>query len=342
MKIKLISVLILILLFMSSITFAKTNAISVFEYQKMLGVGIDVNWCNFKKYEKLAYYWHKKGINLPLIFKKRGFDNVRIRVKGNVISNKWLLNLLRIEVNDCIKANIIPIIAYSADKFKKHPSEKTMEDVVNWWLEIAKIFKNYPYILSYDIIIEPGKKLKKRNDLLNELYKKVVEEIHKVDRDRIIFIAPNRLSNPYMLPRLEVPKDKYVMVEWHFFAAGPSKTNPRKKWTTGTHSEKENIIKAINFAYKWSKKHHIPTWVGAWMPSNYNKNRHQHKYTPMGCQTGGDYTIKEQIKFTSFLSRELEKRGIPYDINADNKFFNIRTLKWCRSKEKVLNTILNP
>ena len=342
MRLKLLVIFVIVITFATINSYAQTKAISVYEYQKMLKVGIDVNWCNFKKYEKMAYFWHKKGINLPLIFKKRGFSNVRIRISGDVTENKRLLNLLKIEVNDCIKAKMIPIIAYAASDFKEHPSRKTMREVINWWLTVAKTFKNYPYTLSYDIIIEPGKKLKRKNWLLNELYAKVVKSIRKIDKQRIIFIAPNKLSSPYMLDKLKVPKDKFLMVEWHFFAAGPSKTNPRKKWTTGTQQEKMNIIKAIDFAYNWSKKHNIPTWVGAWMPSNYNKNKHHHKLTPMGCQTGGDYTIDEQIKFASFLSCELKKHNIPYDINADNKFFNLKTLKWCKSKEKLLDVILNP
>ncbi|KGG79391.1 hypothetical protein Y919_12475 [Caloranaerobacter azorensis H53214] len=69
------------------------------------------------------------------------------------------------------------------------------------------------------------------------------------------------------------------MAEWHFYASGPSKTNKRKLWTIGTEEEKQLITNKINIALEWQKNAGIPTWVGAWLPSNYND--------------GNDYSISE-------------------------------------------------
>ena len=64
----------------------------------------------------------------------------------------------------------------------------------------------------------------------------------------------------------------------------------------------------ICLAQEWSKKTSIPTWVGAWIPGNYNK--------------GNDYTIAEQEAFAAFVSSELSKAKIPFAINSDTKFYD--------------------
>ena len=97
------------------------------------------------------------------------------------------------------------------------------------------------------------------------------------------------------------PWDYIYMAEWHFYASGPSKTNKEKLWTTGTEKEKQIIIDKINLELDWQKKTGIPTWVGAWMPGNYND--------------GNDYSVEEQAVFAKFVSSELEKAKIPFAVN---------------------------
>ena len=53
------------------------------------------------------------------------------------------------------------------------------------------------------------------------------------------------------------------------------------------------------------------TWVGAWMPGNYNK--------------GGNFTVQEQVGFASFMTRCLNGANIPHSINTDDKFINIES-----------------
>ena len=86
------------------------------------------------------------------------------------------------------------------------------------------------------------------------------------------------------------------MAEWHFYAAGPSKTNEKKLWTTGTPAERQLVQSKIDKALQWQRETGIPTWVGAWMPGNYND--------------GNDYTLDEQLAFASFVAQALEDASI--------------------------------
>lgn len=186
---------------------------------------------------------------------------------------------------------------------------------------IAKTFKNYPYNnLSYNLIIEPGKNLSKwklkNNWILNDFYKKVYNKIRNIDKYRILIWGPNRLSNPFYLPRTWYPdNDKYIIAEWHMYAAGPKS------------DYKEMIPEKTLFAYNWSKKHHIPTWVGAWMPGNYNH--------------GNNYTINKQIQFSKYMIYYLKQYNIPFAINADQQFYNIKKKKWRKDRMSLLKTIIN-
>ena len=306
-----------ILIFLTTV-FALTNI----EYQKQLGVGIDTNWVLFPK--EMKYY----TFQIPKDFKEKGFDTIRLRfdfyikkhnkiVKRKLSEKKYIAKIKKV-INDCLRNHLNVVLANGACNFKYYADKKSENILLKHWELIAKEFKNYPYVLSYDLIIEPGKNLSrhklKNNWILNDFYKKAYKEIRKIDTKRIIMWAPNRLSNPFYLPKTWYPKsDKYIMAEWHMYAAGPKK------------DYKKMIIKKTKFANKWSKTHKIPTWVGAWMPGNYNH--------------GDTYNINEQIKFSKFMIDTLKKYHIPFAINADQKFYDIKEKKF-KYRLSVLNVII--
>jgi hypothetical protein len=322
-------ILLLLILFVSSnscktkkSTAIQSHTIKPEKYQKMLGTGIDVNWAQFNKIIK------KYTAKVPADFKKAGFNHVRIRVKGT--AGKFILSHLNKIVDDCLKNNLIPIIAYTADDFKKQPDETNRDAVIQWWKTVSTYFKDKSPLLSFDIIIEVTDRLNRKPDKLNDLYEKVVREIRKTNPYRIIFISPVLRSAPEKLQFLTIPTtaNGYLMAEWHFYASGPSKTNPKKLWTTGTNAEKQLIKNKIDTALNWQQKTGIYTWVGAWMPGNYNK--------------GNDYSVEEQVSFAQFVTCQLKKAQIPFAINADIKFYDFDTYQWNSYRKKVLQAILQP
>ncbi len=329
----------------SNIEEAKNNVdkeyITPIAYQQMLGVGMDVDWVKTDDGRESAKLARAEGINVPKLFKKRGLDHVRIRVKEDVLSDDGLLDEIEALVDESLASGLIPIVAYQAREFKDNPnSNETLNHVKAWWKKVARRFKNKSYKLSYDLIIENTGAVKKANDRLNLLYKEVTETIHEIDENRILIIAPNKISNPYELDNLIIPQpDDFIMVEWHFYAAGPKKDNPKKQWTTGTKEEKKLIIDKIDYAFSWSKEHHIPTWVGAWMANNYNDINREATFTD-GAPAGGEYNITEQKAFALFMVQQLHMAQIPYAINSDTKYFDRQNNIWYDSVSEVLDVIL--
>ena len=83
--------------------------------------------------------------------------------------------------------------------------------------------------------------------------------------------------------------------------------------------------KSIKVAVDWQKETGIYTWVGAWMPGDYNK--------------GDNYSVKEQTEFASFMTQQLDKYGVPFAIVADDKFYDYKAEQWISKYKDLLNTI---
>ncbi|MGN0355969.1 MAG: glycoside hydrolase family 5 protein [Muricoprocola sp.] len=303
----------------SAATVTTTQPISPWTYQKMLGYGMDVDWSKTKSGRE--YYSTEACRN----FKKSGISHVRIRVMDNISSE--LFKSLDKQIDDCLDNGLIPIIAYQADAFINAPTEANIKKVVSWWSSVAKRYQDKSYLLSFDILIEATDELNKQPEKLNELYECVVTEIRKTNPYRIIMISPRLRSDAAYLSELKIPTDSngYLMAEWHFYASGPSKSNERKLWTTGTDKERKLITDKIQLAVQWQKKNNIPTWVGAWMPGNYND--------------GNDYTVSEQVVFASFMKQQLTEVGIPFAVNSDTKFYDREKNSWIESMQPVFECI---
>lgn len=320
-------------------------AISPTVYQTMLGVGMDVDWLKTGKGRKYATKSRNEGTNIPLLFKQRGFDHVRLRVKEynltSVFQTTGMTLLAEIEavVDECLGADLIPVLAFQAHDFKLDPTSDIEKNrVADWWDTVAKQLVSKDFNLTYNLLIETTDEVKKNNDDLNDLYQKVRDKIRETDSARILIIPPNKISDPFELNKLVVPIDDYMMVEWHFYAAGPKRDNEKKQWTNGTESEKGLITDKVLFADSWSMNESIPTWVGAWMPSNYNDGGPGG--TPQGYPTGGDYNISEQVVFATFMSQTLQAYDIPHAINSDTKFFDRIDNVWYPEMKPVLDAII--
>lgn len=291
-------------------------------YAALLGKGMDVDWARFRN--------SMEGYSQETVkdFKEVGLSHVRIRVKDDL--SPQLFEVLDQRIADCLEFGLIPILAYQADEFKLDPSAANQEKMVEWWRQAAEHYQDYPHLLSFDILIEATDAVNQQPEALNRLYEAAVTVIRGTNPTRIIFISPRLRSAPEYLSELEIPTahNGYLMAEWHFYASGPDKTNPLKKWTTGTEQEKQLIIDKIQSALSWQKQAGIYTWVGAWMPGNYNK--------------GDDYLVKEQVIFAKFTASQLDQAGIPYAINSDIKFYDYTTSNWIDEMFPVLQAVLVP
>jgi Cellulase (glycosyl hydrolase family 5) len=255
-----------------------TRVYSTAQYQSMLHVGMDVDWLKTSSGRDAALAARAAGVNVPALFYARGLRHVRLRVAEYDLASSrpntpedTILDEIEAAVYECLAAGLIPIVAFQADRFKSDPtSDAELEAVLDWWAAVATRLAGWCPRLAFNIVIEATDALKQHSDRLNLLYEKAEQRLHGIDPNRIVIIAPNKISDPHELAALVVPPSPLVMVEWHFYVAGPQKDNLKKQWTTGTQYEKGLILERVQTAANWSDAHAMPTWVGAWMANNYN------------------------------------------------------------------------
>ena len=273
---------------------AQPSAIAPRDYQQMLKKGIDVDWWGRSEKNKYGAY----SETAVKRFAQQGIKHVRFRLHHYHFTDEDFKRLFS-QINTCMQYDLIPIIAFSAKPYKENPNAGEHEKVVEWWKRLAERCKNLSPMVSFNLIVEPSDQVKKDVEELNSLYEDCVTAIRKTNPKRIVFTAPPKLSHPEGLKDLKIPSmgNGYLMAEWHFYAAGPSKSNDKKRWTTGTAEEKQKIKKSIKVAVDWQKKTGIYTWVGAWMPGAYNKD--------------DNYSVKEQTEFASFITQQLDIHGVP-------------------------------
>lgn len=154
-------------------SFAVQIPIDPWDYSQKLGKGLDVDWLKTKE-GKEAY-----NSQTAKDFSDMGIEHVRIRIKDDMTNEAFIL--LDKQINDCLANNIIPVIAYQADELKNEPSDKNLKKVVKWWGKVAEHYKDYSYLLSFDLIIEVTDALKKEPERLNEIYEEIVSEIRKTN-----------------------------------------------------------------------------------------------------------------------------------------------------------------
>jgi hypothetical protein len=295
-------------------------------YQALLQTGIDVNWAMWKK--EVRFFSEQTVRD----FKQAGFDHIRIRFRIDHARSgldregyyRHIDNIIRL----VLKNNMTPILALGAEQLKREPTEANLQEAVALWRDVAQRYRHQSHRLAFDLMIEPARLITRHPDILNRYYAEAMHAIRTSNPDRIVFIAPPKLAQPATLDQLRIPKESngYVMVETHFYAAGPSPTNPKKRWTTGTEAEKALLRQHFETALAWQKAHNIPIWIGAIMPGDYNHGDH--------------YSIAQQVHFATFIRSLFRAHHVPFAINADQQFYDLKHHRWRSDRLPVLEAIL--
>jgi hypothetical protein len=87
--------------------------------------------------------------------------------------------------------------------------------------------KDCDHKVAFDLIFEVTEALNKEPERLNRLYELTVTAIRTTNLTRTIFITPILRSAPKQLKDLTIlsQRNDYLKAEWHFYVAGPGKTN---------------------------------------------------------------------------------------------------------------------
>lgn len=327
------------------------------DFYDALNVGIDVDWAKTTPGRTAFQKWAGFGLNIPAVFKDRGFDHVRIRVQDHPATDSSLLDELSIIVDKCLSASVIPIIAYQAEPFKYNPtSPKQLAALIDFWYKTAIEMETYGGRVAFNFIIETTEEVTKHPEALNNAYQAINDVIRPMCPSRIHIVCPHKVSSPESLPQLRIPTrhsdrldrsvtDRNFIAESHWYAAGPQ-TEGRKAWGSGLlgaalPAEVDAIANKAELAAKWRDESGFPVWVGAWMPGNFEKKLTDGEFHDDGAPMCKHFSMAQREEFTRVMMKHLKKHGLPHAVNSDTKFYNRETNLWYNSQSPILNKILD-
>jgi len=315
----------------SNLTYAEvlnsTTPITPQNMVKIMGSGVDSTWSEVPN--KIADYTPAATV----AFANKGFKHVRLRLAQDPASATWAY--LDAQIQDALDNGMIPIIANQSHAFEDNPTAQNQADWVQWWQDMAVHYKDYPYELMFDLIVEIAASSPLSNepiDQLNQAYEQAVTAIRNAGGNsdkRIVIFSAHKRSDATRMNQLDIPTlgNDFLIGEFHEgYASGPSTdpTNPHYYWDGGA-AEIQLMTDRVDAALAWSNATGIPIWEGAWMPGNYNK--------------GDDYDVTRQIAFVNDFVGVLNEHNIPHAVNATKKFYDVTTNTW-NNLEPVVDAII--
>lgn len=298
------------------------------KYQKMIGPGFATKY--FGTPGRMAKYREQNIKDVS----DAGFKNLRLRSSGENEKfpfDQYRINISRV-VDDCLKYNVIPIVAYANAEVQSYANETNRAKYLAWWEAVATLLKDRDYRLSFNLFIEIGfatcpappckESLRKNKAVYNEWTAAVIKTIRGTggnNAKRIILLAcPAKTAMGLTeIDRDIFEDDLYLMVEWHIYAAGPTHEVPtsKKYWEgEGDNYGKAHVDTAIAYATNWTRETGILTYLGAWMAQHNGAN---------------GLNQSEVISFTKYFVKALGEEGIPWSLNAlENMYYEPVESRW--------------
>jgi len=244
------------------------------------------------------------------LIKEAGFDHVRLPVRWNAYAdykppykiNQYIFDRVDHLINEAFKNNLYIIVnIHHYEEIMQDP-EKHKERFLRLWEQIAEHYKDYPDMLYFELLNEPCQNLTSK--LWNQYLKEAIKIIRKTNPTRKIIVGPTEWNNLYKLKELEIPlDDKNLIVTFHYYNPfqfthqGAEWVNPAPpvgvKWM-GTDKEKRTVEFELDIAVDWAKEHgNVPLYMGEF-----------------GAYSKAD--LESRVRWTSFVARSAEKRGIAW------------------------------
>ena len=276
----------------------------------------------------------------------RGFRNLRLRCRAGPYqkdynSDKFMMFLNKLEevVDECIKVGVAPIISWINHEAEAYATEEERELYLLWWRKVAEKLQDKNYHLSFNLFTELGvdecgndcsQSLRENINKYNEWTDAVVRTIRTAggkNAERIIILgAPQKTSIDLdTIDRRIYENDPYMLVEWHFYAAGPNKktlTNKKtgrvrpslRYWSgNGTETQRQVLKTFIERAENFTRAGGLLGYFGAWMPKD---------------NLFGQMEQEEVENFARFFVNELKVKNIPWSLNVLDDYYNTKRSRW--------------
>jgi len=271
------------------------------------------------------------------IIREAGFDTVRIPIRWSAYAANEPPYTIRSSffdrvdhvVGKALEQNLTVIInIHHYEEIMKDPQGHS-ERFLSIWRQISSHYKDYPENLIFELLNEPHGNL--TSNLWNQLLAEAIRIIRETNPTRRIIVGPVNWNSVYSLKDLVLPDDRNIMVTFHFYtpfefthqgAEWVSPSPPVGRVWLGTEGEQRQIRDELDIAVQWSRKHgDIPLFLGEF-----------------GAYSKAD--MDSRVRWTYFVAREAEKRGIAWcywEFCSGFGAYDPKAGKW---REELLNALI--
>lgn len=264
-----------------------SEPITAWEYQKALGIGIDIAWSGKGKAPGESLEKEIQALQAG------GIGHVRLRIDQKLEEINF--DLLDEEIAGYLSYGVMPVLTFEGTFLMENPTKENISQGVLWWDTVAQRYAEYSHLLSFAPLGASDGKLGSDSDLLNEVYAELAGGIRKSNPTRMLVLSPIGGGDATGLQLLEMPQNHnlYIMMGWNFGTTG------RAYWTKGTAKEKALIVEKIQAAKKFERETGIPTWMSGWTPKGFVLSEAE---------------VQDCI---GYIQGELQKENIPFAMTAD-------------------------
>lgn len=139
-----------------------------------------------------------------------------------------------------------------------HEDERTR--FYKLWSFLAAHYKDEDIIAGYDVMNEPDA-LPEYTDMLNQIYREVVDAIRKVDPNHIIFLEGNQYGRRF--ETLEAPFAENLAYECHYYLHACTSTPLKYPGELGPLTYDRSLIEnQMDAMDVYMRTNNVPCWVG--------------------------------------------------------------------------------
>jgi endoglucanase len=286
---------------------ARARADDIYAINKQLGRGINLG--NALDAPKEGAW----GVTLKAEYfktiREAGFNSVRLPVKWSAHAGEEAPYTLdekfarRVDwaIDQALenKLNII-VNVHHYDEMNNDP-DAHLPRLLAIWKQLATRYKDRPASVVFELLNEPNGKL--MPEKWNKAVPKLLDVVRQSNPTRPVIVGPAPWNGIRSLDKLELPKDKNLIVTVHFYDPfefthqGASWVKNAAKWKgrtwTGSEADRAAIRKSLVSASEWAKKQRRPVFLGEF-----------------GAFQEAD--MDSRARWTSFVVAEAEKLGFSW------------------------------
>ncbi len=239
-----------------------------------------------------------------------GFDTVRIPIRWSAHARKSspytipeaFFSRVDWAVQNALERGLTVVIDMHHYEELYHDPEGERERFLSLWRQIAAHYAAYPEDLLLELLNEPHGAFTPGR--WNGLLREALSVVRETNPRRWVVIGPGNWNHVRALPTLELPKsDERIIVTFHYYEPfrfthqGAEWVKGSSAWLgtrwEGTPAERRAVEEDLDFAVRWALAHHRPLFLGEF-----------------GAYRRAD--TESRARWTAFVAREAEARGIPW------------------------------